>query len=101
MDDSLYEKTQITKISIGNYIINNGDLAAIAIINAVIRYNNNIINQKNILNETFCNKKFCKNNYVSNNKTSNTNNLNRNYKLKNNFSLKETSFYKPNLIKYN
>lgn len=97
VDHRLEQTKSIKKISIGNYIINNGDLAAIILINAISRYNTNLIDAKNIKYESFNKKEFEKNKYISPNKT-----IIKNIKSKNiifiNKTKKITSFHRPNMI---
>lgn len=87
----------IKKISIGDYIVNNGDIAAITIFNSMIRENKNILNKEKIMNETFNKKMFSKKKYISALRT-NINIFKKKHTCKKNFSTSITSFYRPDLI---
>jgi tRNA (guanine37-N1)-methyltransferase len=52
-DSRLYNLNSILKISIGDFIINSGDLSSLLLINAIIRLNNDVINSKKLLTESF------------------------------------------------
>lgn len=99
VDNRLEEIKKVKKISIGNYIINNGDLAAMVLINAISRYNKNLIEEENIKYETFNRKMFEQPKYISPNKTSIKNIKSQNtIFLKKNKIKTTTSFYRPNMI---
>lgn len=85
------------KISIGDYIINNGDLGALIIVNVISRFQNSLINQKNIINETFLNNFFSKKNYLNNKKLLLQRKINNTIINKNNIIElnKNTEFYRP------
>lgn len=91
---------KIIKVSIGNYIINNGDLAAIILINSISRYNNNLIKPENIKTETFNKKMFEYKKYISNNKTDNNHItfLKEKNIIRQNENKLITSFYRPDII---
>lgn len=96
VDNRLDQINNIKKISIGSYIINNGDLAAIILINSINRKNSNLINAKNIKYETFNKKIFELPKYISpykieikNIKFKKTNSIEKNKKI--------TSFYRPDM----
>lgn len=65
IDDRFEQINNIKKVSIGNYIINNGDLAAIILINSINRKNSKLIDEKNIRYETFHKKTFELPKYIS------------------------------------
>lgn len=96
VDNRLDQINNIKKISIGSYIINNGDLAAIILINSINRKNSNLINAKNIKHETFNKKIFELPKYISpykieikNIKFKKINSIEKNKKI--------TSFYRPDM----
>jgi len=96
VDNRLDQINNIKKISIGSYIINNGDLAAIILINSINRKNSNLINAKNIKYETFNKKIFELPKYISpykieikNIKLKKINSIEKNKKI--------TSFYRPDM----
>ncbi len=99
IDDRVNNFKKILKISMGDYIINNGDLAAIILINSISRYNNNLIKKENIKTETFSKKTFEHKKYISNNKTIITyiNILKKNV-IKKDENNSITSFYRPDIM---
>ncbi len=99
VDNRLEKIKKLKKVSIGNYIINNGDLASIVLINAISRYNKNLLDEKNIKYETFNKKMFEQPKYISPNKTviKNIEPQNTFFFLKNKIKT-TTSFYRPNMI---
>lgn len=99
IDNNIEKINDIKKISVGNYIINTGDLAAIILINSISRYNKNLIDETNIKYETFYQKMFELPKYISpykieiKNITSQKINFIKKNKIKN-----ITSFYRPDMI---
>lgn len=98
IDNRLEKIKKFKKVSIGDYILNNGDLASIVLINAISRCNKTLLEEKNIKYETFNKKLFEQPKYISPNKT-----IIKNIGTKNKFFFKKnkiehtTSFYRPNM----
>ncbi len=104
LDNSIDDLLSFEKISIGDYIVNSGDISTLIIINSLTRLNANIINQKNLKTDTFHKNIFSDNNHISPNKTwkSEITKKTPEKKIKfwkKNISISTTSFYRPDLIK--
>lgn len=107
VDERIINLKNILKVSIGDYIVNSGDIASLIITNSITRLNSNLLNKDKIKNDTFHKNGFNNNNYISPNKTYKKNipkilktlNTKKIHKWKEKISNVTTSFYRPDLIK--
>ncbi len=107
LDERILKNIITKELSIGDYIINNGDLAATIFINAIIRLNENFLNLKNKKDSFKENKLFDYPNYTKPEKFKNltiprilkSGNRKKIKKWQKIFAKKKTWLYRPDLIK--